>query len=59
MTERTLNELVQQAEQLSTHMDEGGEELPRVDRSFTQILHSAQSIFAPTAATPGNHDAQA
>jgi len=47
MGDMNLSELLQQAEQLSSHMASGGE-LPRVDRSLQQILHTGQQLWQRT-----------
>lgn len=59
MSGRNLQELVQQAEQLASNLNGGGE-LPRVDRSLQQILHTGQQLWS-RAAAPGSKggDAQA
>nr|XP_053627918.1 LOW QUALITY PROTEIN: nuclear pore complex protein Nup93-like [Cherax quadricarinatus] len=59
MGSRSLQELLQQAEQLASNLNGGGE-LPRVDRSLQQILHTGQQLWsrASTQASTAN-DAQA
>ncbi|XP_076028767.1 nuclear pore complex protein Nup93-like [Oratosquilla oratoria] len=57
MTEPSLSELLQQAEQLTSHIDTGGE-LPRVERSLRQILDAGQQFWSKSGQT-GGHEAQA
>lgn len=49
MSTRGLQELLQQAEQLASNLNGGGE-LPRVDRSLQQILHTGQQLWSRTSA---------
>ncbi|XP_042864457.1 nuclear pore complex protein Nup93-like [Penaeus japonicus] len=59
MVGRGLQELLQQAEQLASNLNGGGE-LPRVDRSLQQILHTGQQLWAlPSAQASTANEAQA
>ncbi|KAK4289855.1 hypothetical protein Pmani_037207 [Petrolisthes manimaculis] len=59
MSNRNLQELLQQAEQLASNLSGGGE-LPRVDRSLQQILHTGQQLWSRAATqTTSSNDAQA
>lgn len=59
MSSRGLQELLQQAEQLASNLNGGGE-LPRVDRSLQQILHTGQQLWSRASAqTTTANDAQA
>ena len=54
--ERSFPELLQQAQQMTSHTDSTGDDLPRVDRSLHQILHTASQVDQRSTAT---HNAQA
>lgn len=59
MSNRSLQELLQQAEQLASNLNGGGE-LPRVDRSLQQILHTGQQLWSRASAQISTaNDAQA
>ncbi|XP_066973938.1 nuclear pore complex protein Nup93-like [Macrobrachium rosenbergii] len=59
MSGRNLQELLQQAEHLASNLNGGGD-LPRVDRSLQQILHTGQQLWSrPTAPGTTESDAQA
>ncbi|XP_045581797.1 nuclear pore complex protein Nup93 isoform X1 [Procambarus clarkii] len=59
MGSRSLQELLQQAEQLASNLNGGGE-LPRVDRSLQQILHTGQQLWSRASAQASTaNDAQA
>lgn len=59
MNNRSLQELLQQAEQLASNLSGGGE-LPRVDRSLQQILHTGQQLWSRASAQASTaNDAQA
>lgn len=47
-----FDDLLQQAEQLTTGLD-GGAELPRVQRNFQQLLDAGQRLCSKTT---GGHD---
>lgn len=57
MADSDFSTLLQAAEQLTTEI-EGNEELPRVERSLSQVLEASQELYSRVTKT-GAHDIQA